>query len=52
MVINIQAMQGLLTGTVKKIEDLKSGYEEVTIVYKEIEDGILIDAFFVNIKEK
>ncbi|ATA90318.1 hypothetical protein ACI75Y_12900 [Capnocytophaga stomatis] len=50
--ISFQVMQGLLTGTIKKIEGLKSGYEEVTIVYKEVEDGILIDTFFVNTEKK
>ncbi|MFK8271813.1 hypothetical protein [Capnocytophaga stomatis] len=45
-------MQGLLKGTIKKVENLKSAYREVTIVFKEVEDGILIDTFFVNIKEK
>ncbi|WP_212906752.1 hypothetical protein, partial [Capnocytophaga stomatis] len=50
--ISYQSMQGLLKGTLKKIEHLKSANKEVTIVYREIEDGILIDTFFVNIKEK
>ncbi len=52
MPISYQTMQGLLKGTLKKIENMKSAYKEVIIVYREIEDGILIDAFFVNIKEK
>ncbi|GIJ94224.1 hypothetical protein CAPN001_14890 [Capnocytophaga stomatis] len=52
MSISYQTMQGLLRGTLKKVEDLKSGYEEVTIVFKEVEDGILIDTFFVNTEKK
>ena len=30
---------------------MKSANNEVTIVYKEVKNGILIDCFFVNIKE-
>ncbi|MFK8303734.1 hypothetical protein ACI75Y_12615 [Capnocytophaga stomatis] len=48
--ISYQTMQDLLNGKIKKQKDLKSAYNEVIILYKEIEDGILIDAFFVNIK--
>ncbi|MFK8303736.1 hypothetical protein ACI75Y_12625 [Capnocytophaga stomatis] len=50
--ISYQTMQGLLKGTIKKVENLKSAYEEVTIVFKEVEDGILIDTFFVNTEKR
>lgn len=50
--ISFQTMQKLLEGTIKKQEDLKSAYGEVIILYKQIEDGILIDTFFININKK
>ncbi|ATA90315.1 hypothetical protein CGC58_11585 [Capnocytophaga stomatis] len=46
--ISYQTMQDLLNGKIKKQKDLKSAYNEVIILYKEIEDGILIDSFFVK----
>ncbi|WP_212906520.1 hypothetical protein, partial [Capnocytophaga stomatis] len=50
--ISYQSSQGLLKGTIKKVEDLKSAYNEVAILYRNVEDGILIDSFFINTKDK
>ncbi|GIJ97891.1 hypothetical protein CAPN001_24600 [Capnocytophaga stomatis] len=50
MPISYQTMQRLLSGRIKRQKDLKSAYDEVTMLYKEVEDCILIDAFFINTK--
>ena len=50
--ISYQTMQGIIGKTIKKQENMKSANDEVTIVYSEVNDGILIDCFFVNIKSK
>ncbi|EPE01004.1 MULTISPECIES: hypothetical protein [Capnocytophaga] len=49
--ISYETMQGIISKTIKKQENMKSANNEVTIVYKEVKNGILIDCFFVNIKE-
>ena len=51
MEINYDTMEGLLNGSIKKQKDLKHGYNEVTIFYKEVGDDMLIDCFFVSVEK-
>ncbi|MFK8303802.1 hypothetical protein ACI75Y_12980, partial [Capnocytophaga stomatis] len=48
--IENETMQRLLAGQIKKQGDLKLGYGKVMIIYRKIEEGILIDSFFINMK--
>ena len=51
MEISYDTMDGLLSGSIKKQKDLKHGYNEVTIFYKEVGDDMLIDCFFVSVEK-
>ena len=47
--ISYNTLEGLFNGKIKKIEELERGHNEVTIFYKKVEEGILIDCFFINL---
>lgn len=49
--ISYQTMQGLLNGTIKRQNDLKSAHNEVAILFRKVKEGILVDSFFINTKK-